>query len=134
MEVFTVLSQDKVLHRFVEQIIDDDKVGWTGFNSVPWSRTSKRPASCMWQSGVGLVVPFSNVIKFARAVSRGNLDSISSSSSSVRHLPVCFCDSYGGLWKNFLLFLRTRRSHLKILFFLRDPCIAPRMRQFLEDF
>ena len=39
--VFIIFSQDKVLQRFVEQIVDDDKEGWTWFNSVSWSRTSK---------------------------------------------------------------------------------------------
>ena len=40
--VHMILSQDKVLQRFVEQIIDDSRWAWTGFNSASWSRPSKR--------------------------------------------------------------------------------------------
>ena len=77
VEVFAVLSQDKVLQRFVEQIIDDDKVVLAGFNSVSWSRTSKRPASKVCRGSGGAVLRRGHL---ARAVSPGNPDFTSTSS------------------------------------------------------
>ena len=86
MEVFKVFSQDKVLQRFVEQIIDDDKVGWTGSTAFRGAELRNAPPRAWWKFGASLVVQFCDVIKFARAVSPGNLDIDSTSSSSGRHL------------------------------------------------
>ena len=69
VKVFKVLCQNKVLQRFVEQIIIDDTVVWTGFNSASRSRTSKRPALEVFRRD-----------HLARAVSVGNVDIISASS------------------------------------------------------
>ena len=78
-----VFSQNNVVQRFAEQIIDDDKVV---------DRVQRRfeeqdldaPRVSLVQSGVGLVAPFSDVDKLL-ALSDGNLDIISTSSSSGRH-------------------------------------------------
>ena len=52
VDVFKVFSQNMVLQRFVEQIIDDlDR-----FNSASRSRTSKRPTSEVWRGSGGAVL------------------------------------------------------------------------------
>ena len=124
VEVHMVLSQDKVLQRFVEQTIDDVKVGLAEFNTASCSRTSRR------KSDVGLVVPFSDVIKFARAVSLGNLYIISTSSSSGRHFPSCSCDSYGGIGKSSCVFYVKLYSDPEVV----APCALKNLDLFNERF
>ena len=87
--VVLVFSQNKVLQRFAEQILDHKVV----------DRAQQRfeeqdlevPRVSLVQSGVGLVAPFSDVDKLL-ALSHGNLEIISTSSSSGRHSP-SVCDS-----------------------------------------
>ena len=87
--VVLVLSQNKVLQRYAEQILDDKVV----------DRAQQRfeeqdlevPRVSLVQSGVSLVGPFSDVDKLL-ALSHGNLDIISTSSLSGRHSP-SVCDS-----------------------------------------
>ena len=70
-----ILSQNKVLQRFVEQTIDDlvlDRV-----QQRFEEEDLETPRVSLVQSGVGLVAPFSNV------------DIISTSFSTGRHLPSC---------------------------------------------
>ena len=123
MEVFMVLSQDTVRQRYVEQIIDDVKVGLASFDDASW--TSKRPAS---ESDVGLVVPFSDVLKFARAVLPGKLEIISTISFSGRHCPRVHATVHGGSPRKLFgcfhvvsRILSSRSSHLKIWIFSTSP-------------
>ena len=69
---------DRVQQRFVEQDLQAPRVG----------------------SDVGLVAPFSVVIKFVAQFSTGNLDTISTSSSSGRHLPSCLRQSTEAFGRN----------------------------------
>ena len=98
-EVLMVLSQNKVLQRFVEQIVDDLCWAWTGFNSASRSRTSSAPrlSRAVWRGSSGAVLRREHV---AHAVSFGNLDIISTSSLSGRHL--LSCDSLRKFSKNSL--------------------------------
>ena len=63
----------RLCERFVEQILDAKVVDRV--NSASWSRTSKRPPSSLWESGVGLVAPFSDASQLLNVLalfSRGN--------------------------------------------------------------
>ena len=100
-----VLSQDKVLQRFVEQIIDDDKVGWAWFNSVSWSRTSKRPAE-VWRESGGAVLRRDAAPGRARAVLTWTLFQRVPLWQSLA--PIVHATVHGGFWKNFTHFLCER--------------------------
>ena len=72
-----VLSQDEVLQRFVERIVDDSCWAWTAFNKLRGAGPRGAPR---WKSDAGLVALFSDEIKFLAQFSPGNMDIISTSS------------------------------------------------------
>ena len=105
--VVLVLSQNKVLQRFVEQILDEvvDRAQQS-FEE----QDLEVPRVSLVQSGVGLMAPLSDVDNLL-ALSHGNLDIISASSSSGRYSP-SVCDSLRRLLAEFLVFFPREGSRI----------------------
>ena len=84
--VFKVFSQDWFCSVFVKQIFDDKVV-----YRVQQRFVEQNLVAPLRRSDVGLVAPFSDVLKL------GKLDIISTSFSSGGHLPSCHATVYGGV-------------------------------------
>ena len=90
---------DRVLQRVVEQIIDDDMVGWAGFKIALWSRTS-------WRWSGGAVLRRDAAPGRARAVLTWKFGHCFYELLFWQTLALVFMRPFGGFRKNFPRFLR----------------------------